>query len=271
MTFVRKHPLVALIGVLGIAFMWLPIVVVVLNSLNSDPTLVTFGGFTTRWLHQAVTDGQVRSGLTTSLQVGLATTVVSVLVALTGVLWWRHASRLGRRLFDVSVYVRLVLPAVVSATALFLIFTRVGIQLGLGSVVIGQSVWDSAFATVILQARVRMLDPAIEEAAADLGAKPISVFFRVTLPGLVPGILAAAVLAFSLSFDDVVTAFFLAGSRVTTLPLLIFGLIRFNVSPEVNAIGSFVTVLLIAITLVFVWTISRSSPGKRSLTRDLGY
>lgn len=271
MSFLRKHPLVAIIGVLGIAFMWLPIAVVVLNSLNSDPTLVTFGGFTTRWLHQAVTDGQVRSGLMTSLQVGLATTVVSVLVALTGVLWWRRASRLGRRLFDVSVYVRLVLPAVVSATALFLIFTRVGIQLGVVSVVIGQSVWDSAFATVILQARVRMLDPAVEEAAADLGAKPVSVFFRVTLPGLVPGILAAAVLAFSLSFDDVVTAFFLAGSRVTTLPLLIFGLIRFNVSPEVNAIGSFVTVLLIAITLVFVWTISRASPGKRSLTRDLGY
>ena len=97
--------------------------------------------------------------------------------ALTGVLWWRHASPLGRRIFDVSVYVRLVLPAVVSATALFLIFTRVGVQLGLATTVIGQSVWDSAFATVILQARVRLLDPAVEEAAADLGAKPASVFF----------------------------------------------------------------------------------------------
>lgn len=271
MSFLRKHPVVALIGVLGILFMWLPIVVVVLNSLNGDATLVHWGGFTTRWLHQAIGDAQVRSGLLTSLQVGLATTVVSVTVALTGVLWWRRAAPLGRRLFDVSVYVRLVLPAVVSATALFLIFTRVGIQLGIVSVVIGQSVWDSAFATVILQARVRLLDPAVEEAAADLGARPISVFFRVTLPGLVPGILAAAVLAFSLSFDDVVTAFFLAGSRVTTLPLLIFGLIRFNVSPEVNAIGSFVTALLIAITLLFIWTMNRSSPGKRSLTRDLGY
>ena len=113
---------------------------------------------------------------------------------------------------------------------------------------------------------MRLLDPAVEEAAADLGAKPFSVFFRVT-SGLVPGILAAAVLAFSLSFDDVVTAFFLAGSRVTTLPLLIFGLIRFNVSPEVNAIGSFVTALLIAITFLFIWMMDRSSSGKRSLTR----
>ncbi len=271
MTFLRKHPVVALIGVLGIAFMWLPIVVVVVNSVNADPTLVHWGGFTSTWLRQAVSDPQVRTGLATSLQVGLATTTLSVFAALTGVLWWRHASPLGRRIFDISVYVRLVLPAVVSATALFLIFTRVGVQLGLPSVVIGQSVWDSAFATVILQARMRILDPAVEEAAADLGAKPASVFFRVTLPGLVPGILAAAVLAFSLSFDDVVTAFFLAGSRVTTLPLLIFGLIRFNVSPEVNAIGSFVTVLLIAITFVFIWIMGHSGSGKRSLTRDLGY
>jgi spermidine/putrescine transport system substrate-binding protein/spermidine/putrescine transport system permease protein len=270
-TFLRKHPIVVLIGALGIAFMWLPIVVVVLNSLNRDPTLVTWGGFTSTWIRKAIGDPQVRAGLTTSLQVGLLTTVVSVFVALTGVLWWRRASTLGRRVFDVFVFVRLVIPAVVSATALFLIFTRVGVQLGLATTVIGQSVWDSAFATVILQARMRLLDPAVEEAAADLGAKPGSVFFRVTLPSLIPGILAAAVLAFSLSFDDVVTAFFLAGSRVTTLPLLIFGLIRFNVSPEVNAIGTFVTVLLITITFLFVWIVSRSGSGKRSLTRDLGY
>jgi ABC-type spermidine/putrescine transport system permease subunit II len=270
-SFFRKHPVVALIGILGIMFMWLPIAVVVLNSLNGDSTLVHWGGFTATWLRKAVGDPQVRSGLATSLQVGLLTTVVSVIVALTGALWWRRASPLGRRLFDISVYVRLVLPAVVSATALFLIFTRVGVHLGLTTTVIGQSVWDSAFATVILQARVRLLDPAVEEAAADLGAKPASVFFRVTLPGLIPGILAAAVLAFSLSFDDVVTAFFLAGSKVTTLPLLIFGLIRFNVSPEVNAIGTFVTVLLIAITFLFVWIVSRSGSGKTSITRDLGY
>ncbi len=271
MSFVRKHPLVVVIGVLGIVFMWLPIVVVVVNSLNGDHTLVHWGGFTVKWLRQAVSDPQVRSGLLTSLEVGLLTTVVSVIAALTGVLWWRRASVLGRRLFDTSVYVRLVLPSVVSATALFLIFTRVGVQLGITTTVIGQSVWDSAFATVVLQARMRMLDPAVEEAAADLGAKPLSVFFRVTLPGLTPGILAAAVLAFSLSFDDVVTAFFLAGSRVTTLPLLIFGLIRFNVSPEVNAIGTFVTVLLISVTFLFVWLMGRSSSGGRSLTRDLGY
>ncbi len=271
MSFLRKHPLVALIGTLGILFMWLPIVVVVVNSLNGDPTLVHWGGFSSTWIRRAIGDPQVRSGLATSLEVGLATTALSVVVALTGVLWWRRASTLGRRLFDVSVFVRLVIPAVVSATALFLIFTRVGVQLGLATTVIGQSVWDSAFATVILQARVRLLDPAVEEAAADLGAKPVSVFFRVTLPGLVPGILAAAVLAFSLSFDDVVTAFFLAGSRVTTLPLLIFGLIRFNVSPEVNAIGTFVTALLIAVTFLFIWIMGRSSSGKRSIARDLGY
>ena len=238
MTFLRKHPVVALIGVLGIVFMWLPIVVVVLNAVNADSTLVTLGRLHLD-LDQAGGERPGRALGARHIAPGRAVDHggVGVRGAHRGpVVAARHAARAARvRRLRVRA---LVLPAVVSATALFLIFTRVGLQLGMATTVIGQSVWDSAFATVILQARVRLLDPAVEEAAADLGARPASVFFRVTLPGLLPGILAAAVLAFSLSFDDVVTAFFLAGSHVTTLPLLIFGLIRFRVSPEVNAIGT---------------------------------
>jgi spermidine/putrescine transport system permease protein len=267
----RKHPVVSVIGVLTILFMWLPLAVVAVNSVNRDPVLARWGGVTTEWFRQAIADAQVRSGIVTSLEIGLLTAAVSLMVALTGVLWWRGASKRGRRLFDVLVYSRLVLPEVVFATALFLVFTRVHVQLGIATTVIGHTVWDSAFATVILQARMRLLDPAVEEAAADLGATRLGVFFRVTLRGLLPGILAAGVLAFTLSFDDVVTSFFLAGAQLTTLPLLVLGLIRFRVTPEVNAIGFVVTSSMIAATLLVVWLLGRSGRRGETVAGRLGY
>ncbi len=102
---------------------------------------------------------------------------------------------------------------------------------------IGHSVWNTAYAFLIVQARLTALDPALEDAAADLGANQRQVFWRVTVPALVPGIVVAALIAFTFSFDDVITTFFLAGSTGNTLPVVLFGLIRFRVTPEVNAIG----------------------------------
>jgi ABC-type spermidine/putrescine transport system permease subunit II len=271
MSMFRRHPVVSILAVVTMVFMWLPLVVVIGNSLNRDPILATWGGFTTKWFEQAFVNEQVHTGLVTSLEVGLLTAGLSLLVALTGVLWWRSASSRGRRAFDLAVYARLVLPEVVFATALFLVFTRGGIPLGMTTTVIGHTVWASAYAAVILQARARLLDPAVEEAAADLGASPLGVFFRVTLRGMLPGIVAAGVLAFTLSFDDVVTTFFLSGPQVSTLPLLILGLIRFQVTPEVNAIGALVTTSMIASTLVVVWLLGRSTRKADSVARRLGY
>ena len=266
----RRHPIVCLIGVLAIVFMWLPIIVVIVNSLNADAYLVRWGGVTLRWFQKAAGDSQVRSAMMTSLEMALATSALSIVIALTGVLWWRRASRSGRQFFNGTVYARLVLPEVVLASAMFLVLTRLQLQLGMVTAVLGHTVWDSAFATVIIQARARMLSDDIEEAGADLGASPVRVFFHVTLPALAPGILAAGVLAFSLSFDDVVTSFFLSGSRLTTLPLLVMGFIRFRVTPEVNAIGALVTSSMIASTLFVLWLVGRSARDRGSLAKRIG-
>jgi spermidine/putrescine transport system permease protein len=271
MSFFRRHPVIGVVAVLTLVFMWLPLAVVMVNSLNKDPLLARWGGATMTWFGQAFRDQAVREGLVSSLEVGLLTAALSLGVALTGVLWWRRARRRGRRLFDAFVYARLVIPEVVFATALFLVFTRSGVQLGMTATVVGHTVWASAYATVILQARVRLIDPAVEEAAADLGASPIGVFFRVTLRQMLPGIIAAGVLAFTLSFDDVVTTFFLSGPQLNTLPLLVLGLIRFRVTPEVNAIGALVTMSMIASTLLVVWLLGRSTRKAESVARRLGY
>jgi spermidine/putrescine transport system permease protein len=267
----REHPIVSAVAVLTLAFMWLPLFVVIINSLNADPLLVHWGGFTLDWFRQAAADEAVRSGLVASLEIAASTTLIALALALTGMLWWRRASGRGRRVYDGLVYARIILPEVVFGMALFLVFTRLTMQLGLLTVVVGHSVWGSAYATVILQARVRLLDEAVEEAAADLYATPRVVLARVTMPQLGPGLLAAGVLVFALSFDDVVTSFFLAGSSVNTLPLFVFGLIRFHVTPEVNAIGALVTLSMITLTLIAVWLLMRLVRGPGSIASRLGF
>lgn len=222
------------------------------------------------WFGKVARDEQVREAALNSIQVGLLTAGLSLVVAVSGVLWWRRAAPRWRRAFDVSVYARLVLPEVVLATALFLLFTRTGIDVGMTATVIGHTIWASAYATVILQTRMRLLDPAVEEAAADLGAGPVAVFLRVTLRGLLPSIAAAGVLAFTLSFDDVVTSYFLNGPQLTTLPVYVLGLIRFRVTPQVNAIGALVTLVMIVAALLVVWLLGFSGRRADSVTKRLG-
>jgi ABC-type spermidine/putrescine transport system permease subunit II len=260
---IRRYPVVTLLAVCALAFLWVPLVVVAVNSLNRDELLVRWGGATLDWYQRAVSNELVQNGLVSSFKVAIGTTVLSVVLATTGVLWWRGASTRGRRLFDLLVYSRIILPEVVFATALFLLLTRLDFGLGITAMIIGHSVWGAAFATVVVQARARLLDRTLEQAAADLGATPWRVFRRITLPFLFPGILAAAALTFAISFDDVVTSFFLAGRADSPFPLVVFGLIRFRLSPEVNAIAMLGTTLSVTAVIVAFWLLTRARRGHR--------
>jgi ABC-type spermidine/putrescine transport system permease subunit II len=137
---------------------------------------------------------------------------------------------------------RIVLPEIVAAVGLFLLFRRVNFTLGISTIVAGHVVFSSAYATVIIQARVATLSTELEDAARDLGAIPWRAFRRVTLPLLRPAVIVAGLLIFTFSMDDVVTSAFLSGNTVT-LPVLIFGLMRFRITPEINAIAAGVTVM----------------------------
>jgi ABC-type spermidine/putrescine transport system permease subunit II len=266
---IRRHPLVTLIALATLAFLWLPIAVIAVNSINRDELLVRWGGATLKWYRLLAADETVRAGVVSSLKVATGATLVSLVLATTGVLWWRRASQRGRRLFDVLVYSRIILPEVVFATALFLLFTRIHFQLGLMAMVIGHSVWGAAFATIVLQARARLLDPTLEQAAADLGASPWRVFRRITLPALRPGIVAAGVLTFAISFDDVVTSFFLVGRSNSPLPLVVFSLIRSNVSPEVNAIGVLVAAVSLTAVVTASWLLVGARRGHQLVARTV--
>ena len=149
---------------------------------------------------------------------------------------------------------RIVLPEIVAALGLLIVFRRVNFPLGLFAVIIGHVVFNSAYAIVVIQARLATMTTVLEDVAADLGARPWRVFRRVTVPFLLPALVVAGLLAFTFSFDDVITSSFLAGSNTETLPMLIFGLARFRVDPEVNAIGA--GLMVITLSCLFVTIIA---------------
>ena len=247
MTLARRLPSwTAVFTALVFVFLYLPIVIVVIHSFNADEALIGWGGFTTHWYSQAFHDSRVRDDFVTSVEVAVISTAISLVIAVSAGLWWRRASGRARRVLDATTYMRIVLPEVVLALALFLILTRYQVALGVPTIVAGHVVFNSAYATLIIQARLATMNEVLEEAASDLGASRWRVFRRVTLPQLMPAIVVAALLILSFSFDDVVTSLFLGGANAETLPVLLLGLIRLHVTPEVNAIASGVTIITLS-------------------------
>jgi spermidine/putrescine transport system permease protein len=265
MTVIRRHPVAAALSLLVIALLWTPLAIVAVNSINRNELLVGWGGATFSWFRAAFHDPDVREGLRLTMVVATFSTAIAVPLAVTGALWWRGASRSGRRLYEGLIFVNVILPEVVFASALFLLFVREGVPTGIPAVVIGHSVWNAAYAFLIVQARLSALDPTLEEAAADLGANQRQVFWRVIAPALVPGIIVAALIAFTFSFDDVVTTFFLAGSSGNTLPVVLFGLIRFRVTPEVNAIGMMVMIFTAGVATLGYLILARVNRSRGGL------
>jgi ABC-type spermidine/putrescine transport system permease subunit II len=218
--------------------LYAPIVTVLAYAVNKDPALLHWKGFTLHWFSKAINESRVRQDFLTSVEVAAISTVLSLAIAITAGLWLRRASSRARRIFDGLTYSRIVLPEVVFALGLFVLAKKIGIGFGVGAIVLGHVVFNSAYATIIIQARFATLGESLEEAAADLGANSWRVFRRVTLPLLMPAVLVAALLTISFSFDDVISSQFLGGTSAETLPVLILGKIRLHVTPEVNAIGA---------------------------------
>jgi len=267
----RRPSAVAVVALTVVTLLYAPIVLVVINSFNADKLLVAWGGFTTTWYQEALSDDRVRSAFATSIKVALLSTAFSLAIGISASMWTRRALARRRQLFDATTFLRIILPETVFALGLFLLCTRLNIPLGIPAIVIGHVVFNSAYATIVLQARFATMDTTLESAAADLGASPWRVFRRVTLPQLLPAVIASALLVFSFSFDDVVTSLFLGGTNAETLPVLLLGLIRLHVTPEVNAIGVMVMLTTTALFAIAAGVLSvRSAVGARASARQQG-
>ncbi|RUM25968.1 ABC transporter permease subunit [Rhizobium vallis] len=243
---------------LGFAFLYLPIVLLVIFSFNESKLVTVWGGFSTKWYVSLMSNQALLDAAWVTLRVGLLSatfaTILGTMAALTLVRYTRFR---GRMLFSGMVYAPLVMPEVITGLSLLLLFVAIGLDRGFWTITLAHTTLTMCFVAVVVQSRLMSFDHSIEEAAQDLGAPPVRTFFEITLPIIAPAVLSGWILAFTLSLDDLVIASFTSGPGATTLPMRIYSQVRLGVTPEINAVCT------ILIGIVAVGVICASVVTKR--------
>jgi len=225
--------------VLGITFLYLPIVVLVIYSFNASRLVAVWGGWSTRWYAELIKDTALVESASISIRLALVSaTAATILGTLAAVALVRAGRFRGRLLFAAMIYAPLVMPEVITGLSLLLLFVAIAVDRGFWTVAIAHTTMAMCFVTVIVQSRLVDFDLGLEEAAMDLGATPLRTLLSVTLPLILPAIAAGWMLAFALSLDDLVIASFTTGPGATTLPIRIYSEVRLGVKPEMNAVCS---------------------------------
>jgi len=227
-----------LYAVLAFAYIYLPILLLMVFSFNSQKLNLRWEGFTLHWYQTLFNDQNIIRATENTLIVALVSTLVATIIGTLAALALQRYRFPGYAVAETTLYIPVIIPEVVMGIALLAFFSLVRLQLGLVSITLAHIAFSIPFVTLVVRARLHDFDRAIEEAAMDLGANEYITFGRVTLPTIMPGVLAGALLAFTLSLDDYVITYFTAGPGSTTLPLKVFSMVRFAVTPEVNALST---------------------------------
>ncbi len=234
---------------LGFAFLYLPIVLLVVFSFNESRLVTVWAGFSTKWYVALFNNQGLMDAAWVTIRVALlSATIATVLGTMAALSLVRFTRFRGRMLFSGMVYAPLVMPEVITGLSLLLLFVAVGFDRGFWTVTLAHITLTMCFVAVVVQSRLLSFDRSVEEAALDLGATPLRTFFEVTLPIIAPAVFSGWVLAFTLSLDDLVIASFTSGPGATTLPMKIYSQVRLGVTPEINAACT----LLIALVTVGV-------------------
>lgn len=235
--------------VLGFAFLYLPIVLLIVFSFNESRLVTVWGGFSTKWyVAMFQNQGLMDAAWVTARVAFISASVATVLGTMAALALTRYTRFRGRILFSGMVFAPLVMPEVITGLSLLLLFVSMGLDRGFLTVTLAHITFSMCFVAVVVQSRLVTFDRSLEEAAMDLGATPVKTFFQVTLPVILPAIVSGWMLAFTLSLDDLVIASFTSGPGATTLPMKIYSQVRLGVTPEINAVCT----LLIAIVTVGV-------------------
>jgi putrescine transport system permease protein len=225
--------------ILGFAFLYLPIVLLVIYSFNASRLVTVWGGFSTRWYTALLRNEAMLDAAWVTLRVAfLSATVATVLGTMAAIALTRRGRFFGRTLFTGMVMAPLVMPEVITGLSLLLLFVAIGFDRGFWTVTLAHISFSMCFVAVVVQSRLVTFDRSLEEAALDLGAPPLKAFMLVTLPVIFPAVAAGWMLAFTLSLDDLVIASFTTGPGATTLPMRIYSQVRLGVTPEINAIST---------------------------------
>ncbi len=251
------------IMVLGFIFLYAPILTLVAFSFNNSRRNVTWEGFTFDYYVKAFNNRSLHDTLWNSLVVAFWSTLVATIIgSLLGLALQRYRFP-GKGPFEGLVHLPIVIPEICMAAAMLVFFARLDMPLGLLTVIVSHIAFSFPFVAVVVRSRMAGFDESLEEASRDLGASPWQTFFNVTLPYMMPGVTAGALLAFTLSLDDFLITFFVSGPASTTFPVKIYSMVRQSVTPEVNAASTVLILVTLAVTAVGMWFQSRS--GKKQI------
>ncbi|PPC86363.1 MAG: putrescine ABC transporter permease PotI [Hyphomicrobium sp.] len=238
---------------LGFAFLYIPILLLVIYSFNESRLVTVWGGWSTKWYASLLTNEDLLDAAWVTVRVAfISATVATILGTLAAIVLVRMNRFPGRTLFSGMIFAPLVMPEVITGLSLLLLFVAINFDRGFWTIVMAHITFSMCFAAVVVQARLLDFDKSVEEAAMDLGATPVNTFMQVTLPIIAPAVISAWLLAFTLSLDDLVIASFAQGPGATTLPIKIYSQVRRGVTPEINAIST----IMIAIVTLGVLTAS---------------
>lgn len=262
---VVRSPWRILILIIGFTFLYAPMLMLVIYSFNSSKLVTVWAGWSTRWYTQLFHDTAMINAVGMSLTIATAAATMAVIVGtLAAVVMVRFRRFRGSTGFAFMLTAPLVMPDVITGLALLLLFVAMGhafgwpAERGMFTIWLAHVTFCSAYVAVVVSARLRELDRSIEEAAMDLGATPVKVFFIITLPMILPALISGWLLAFTLSLDDLVIASFVAGPGATTLPMLVFASVRMGVNPEINALATLILLVVGIIGMIAWWFMSRA-------------
>ncbi|WP_151671045.1 ABC transporter permease subunit [Nitrincola schmidtii] len=255
--------------VIGLLFLYIPMVILIIYSFNSSRLVTVWAGFSTRWYLELLRDQQLLSAVWMSLRIAFYSATMAVCIGTLAAFVMTRFSRFrGRTMLSSMITAPLVMPEVITGLSLLLLFVHMAqiigwpADRGMVTIWIAHTTFCSAYVAVVVSSRLRELDMSIEEAALDLGATPFKTFFLITIPVITPALIAGWLLAFTLSLDDLVIASFVSGPGASTLPMVVFSSVRLGVSPKINALA---TLIILAVSLVafIAWYMMRRAEEKR--------
>jgi spermidine/putrescine transport system permease protein len=244
-------------------FLYLPIAVVVAYSFNLSKINVVWTGFTLQWYQALITDSDLLAALQNSLIIASASTIIAIVLGTISAIGMYRYHFKGKSVINGLLYIPIVIPEIIMAISLLGFFALLNIPFGILTLILSHATFCIPLVLIVVKARLAGFDRSLEEAALDLGADRLKVFMTITVPLLLPGIISGALLAFASSLDDVIINFFVSGPENTTLPLKIFSMLRFGLSPEINALCTLMLAVIIAI-LGFIYLIMSKRSSRTS-------
>ena len=247
---------------LGFAFLYVPILTLIIYSFNKSKLVTVWAGFSTKWYASLLGNEAFLDAALVTLKVAIiSSTLATVLGTMAAFILVKGMHFPGRTLFSGMIYAPLVMPEVITGLSLLLLFIALGAERGVMTITLAHATFSMCFVSVVVSSRLVSLDNSLEEAALDLGCTPLDAFRSITLPIIAPAVASGWLLAFTLSLDDLVIASFVSGPSSTTLPMKIFSQVRLGVSPEINALST-IMIAIVAVGVVVASLVSKRSAVK---------